>query len=494
MCKRSLHYPTISSICGRESEQKMSKKFTTEDFRQKLNVQHRGDFEVLGDYVNGRTKILIRHKCGYEFHTRPDYISHVEYGKGCPVCSNNYNSVAKRLKQKDANLWITHPNIANLLQYPNDGYDVISGSRKLLHWVCPDCGHIQKRKVHTLLSNGFICEVCGDGFSKPEKFIRSLLIQLGVNFETQKSFEWSQNRRYDFYFDGILCEVHGLQHYEHGFQCVGARSLDDEIKNDILKQELAYHNGFTNDTYIVLDCRKSQKEWIKNSVLNSRLANIYDLSKVDWNKCEKDCLSSFAIKICKLWNDGYSSTEIKEKLNISKKSSIVSKYLNMCNDLGLCIYNPSESRKDASRHKIVCLNTNEVFNSIKEAEDIYNIKNISGCCIGQIKSAGKHPKTKESLVWRYYEDYINMSQDDIKMALDVKSKKLRKVICLNNMKVFDSLVDGAIYAGLKNASSISACFRNEQKYAGRHPDTGELLRWMPYDKYLKSTASLEVGA
>ena len=109
MCKRSLHYPTISSICGRESEQKMSKKFTTEDFRQKLNVQHKGDFEVLGDYVNGRTKILIRHKCGYEFHTRPDYISHVEYGKGCPVCSNNYNSVAKRLKQKDVNLWITHP-------------------------------------------------------------------------------------------------------------------------------------------------------------------------------------------------------------------------------------------------------------------------------------------------------------------------------------------------------------------------------------------------
>ncbi len=57
------------------------------------------------------------------------------------------------------------------------------------------------------------------------------------------------------------------------------------------------------------------------------------------------------------------------------------------------------------------------------------------------------------------------------------------------MRVFDSLVDGAMYAGLKNTSSFSACFRNEQKYAGKHPETGEPLKWMPYDKYLKSISS-----
>ena len=467
----------------------MSKKLTTEEFKQKINAQHKGDFDVVGDYVDGRTKILVRHKCGYEFYTRPDYISHVEYGRGCPVCSGNYNSVNKRLQKKDSNLWITHPHIARLLRYPNEGFKVSSISRKSLDWICPNCGHIQNRKVGTLLSNGFICEVCGDGFSKPEKFIRSLLIQLGVKFETQKSFEWSQNRRYDFYFDGVLCETHGLQHYERGFQCSGARNLDEEIKNDALKQEMAYSNGFTDDTYVVLDCRKSQKEWIKNSVVNSKLSKKYDLSKVDWDKCEKDSLASIAIEICNLWNDGYNSTEIKEKLNISKKSSIVSKYLNICNDLGLCVYDPYESRRDGSRHRVVCLNTGEIFDSIKKAEDAYNVQNISGCCVGQIKSAGKHRETKEPLIWRHYEDYLKMTQDDIQKALKVKSKKLQKVICLNNLKVFDSMIEAARYAGLASANSISACFRGEQKHAGKHPETGESLSWMKYKDYADSTVS-----
>lgn len=80
--------------------------------------------------------------------------------------------------------------------------------------------------------------------------------------------------------------------------------------------------------------------------------------------------------------------------------------LKICNDLGLCNYDPTESRRSASRHKVVCLNNGEIFNSIVDAENHYNIQNISGCCIGQIKSAGKHPITKEKLKWMYYEDYL----------------------------------------------------------------------------------------
>lgn len=54
----------------------------------------------------------------------------------------------------------------------------------------------------------------------------------------------------------------------------------------------------------------------------------------------------------------------------------------------------------------MCLNTGEIFNSIVDAENHYGIQNISGCCIGQIKSAGKHPITKEKLKWMYYENYL----------------------------------------------------------------------------------------
>lgn len=472
----------------------MSKQLTTDEFKRRMYNQHGDDYEVLGEYVNGRTKISLRHKCGFEFLSRPDYIVSVPRGRGCAVCSNNYRSVASRLKQKNTNLWETDPEIAKYLKNPEDGYKVTRGSRALLDWKCPCCGHIQARKVNTLRMNGFICEVCTDGFSKPEKFMRSVLLQLGVEFEMQKRFEWAENKKYDFYFDNILCEVRGLQHYERGFQIEGARTLEEEQENDRYKEQVAKENGFTDDTYIIIDCRKTEKEWIRDSILNSNLSNMYDLSKVDWDKCEKDCLYSLVLEICDLWNKGYSSTEIKKELHISKNSSTVSKYLNICNDLGLCDYDPKQSRKDGSIHKVVCLNTKEIFASIKSAEDFYNIKNVSGCCIGQIKSAGKHPQTKEPLVWRHYEDYINMSDEEITKALDVKSKKLRKVICLTTMRVFDSLIEGAKYGGLKNASAISACFRKEQNCAGKHPETGEPLRWMPYDKYLESTASSGVSA
>ena len=134
--------------------------------------------------------------------------------------------------------------------------------------------------------------MCSDGFSKPEKFMRSVLIQLCIDFEMQSKFQWAKNKKYDFYFDNIICETHGLQHYEHGFQCVDARSLEEEKENDEYKKRVALENGFTTDTYIVIDCRKSEKDWMMNSILNSKLADYYDLSIIDWDKCEKDCITS----------------------------------------------------------------------------------------------------------------------------------------------------------------------------------------------------------
>ena len=56
--------------------------------------------------------------------------------------------------------------------------------------------------------------------------------------------------------------------------------------------------------------------------------------------------------------------------------------------------------------KIKCLTTNEVFKSIGEASRKYDIKgksNISECCIGKRKSAGKLPNGTK-LKWEYWEE------------------------------------------------------------------------------------------
>lgn len=387
----------------------MSKKKTQQEFEEELHKKRNGEYEVLGKYTKMRDIILIRHvKCGYSWEPRADAI--LNGYSGCPKCSNHKTSDkpgrnVTSVKVGLNDLWTTAPYYANYLNNPQDGYNVGKTSKTSVEWKCPNCGHTQFRTVHTVTHNGLCCEVCSDGFSKPEKFIRSVLMQLGINFEMQKKFSWAMNKKYDFYFDGTLCEVHGLQHYERGFQQNGARTLKEEQQNDILKESLAKENGFTDETYITIDARNSDKEWIKNSIIKSVLSNKYDLSIIDWDKCEKDCLTSIVNEVCNLWNSGHTTSEIKKILKLSPKTSTVSKYLNISSQLGLCNYDPIGSRKSASQHKVVCLTTGEVFDSIAEAEKYYSIKNISGCCIGQIKSAGKHPKTKEKLKWIYYEDY-----------------------------------------------------------------------------------------
>lgn len=60
-----------------------------------------------------------------------------------------------------------------------------------------------------------------------------------------------------------------------------------------------------------------------------------------------------------------------------------------------------QGEKNPYSTKIICVTTNEEFDSISDAVRKYNIKNISACCRGERKSAGKHPLTGEKMVWKY---------------------------------------------------------------------------------------------
>lgn len=55
--------------------------------------------------------------------------------------------------------------------------------------------------------------------------------------------------------------------------------------------------------------------------------------------------------------------------------------------------------------KVKCITTGEIFESITEASRKYNIdkSSISKVCKGKMKYRGKHPITKEALIWKYIE-------------------------------------------------------------------------------------------
>ena len=151
----------------------------------------------------------------------------------------------------------------------------------------------------------------------------------------------------------------------------------------------------------------------------------------------------------------------------------------------------NEEYREKFCKKVICLNTLEVFKSMKDA-DLWIGKgkltksHVRNCCEGKFLTTGNHPITGERLTWMYYDEYLKASPEEIKHRLLLITKAhSKKVICLNNKKIFDTLADAGQYAGLSNSTGIINNCKGKCKSAGKHPITGEKLEWMYYEEYLE---------
>ena len=127
--------------------------------------------------------------------------------------------------------------------------------------------------------------------------------------------------------------------------------------------------------------------------------------------------------------------------------------------------------------KIICLTTNKIFDSIKEASNFYHIneRDISSCCRNILFSAGKHPNTKDEMVWQFYDDYIK--------GIQKPQKKTIPVYCITTEEYFDRTIDAANKYNI-NPSGITLCCQNKQKYCGEKD--GKVLQWVYYEDYLSN--------
>lgn len=57
-----------------------NKKKTTQEFKEELDQ----DYELLSEYVNNKTPVLLRHNCGFCYKVTPD--AYVNQGQRCPKC------------------------------------------------------------------------------------------------------------------------------------------------------------------------------------------------------------------------------------------------------------------------------------------------------------------------------------------------------------------------------------------------------------------------
>lgn len=318
---------------------------------------------------------------------------------GCPYCTNQKTLVGYN------NINHTNNLISSALVNKDDGDTYTQGSNVKVEFQCPSCNkYLGFKKISDVFIFGLSCSNCSDGKSYPEKFMSNLLSDLDIEFENDIKFDWSKGKRYDFFFkylnESFIIEMHGGQHYNGRFSTLNGKGVKYEEKNDLIKEKLALDNGIEN--YIIVDARQSNLEWLKNSILKSKLIRFFDLRNINWNSIDSKSLSSLMIRICKEYDENMSILvrDLSKKYNLSRKT--IYDYLDRGYKVGF-----NRFTRDQQKHPDICYssfkkkvvkidiksNNIYIYDSITEGLQsigLYHRSAVSGvsmCCKGKAKTA-----------------------------------------------------------------------------------------------------------
>ena len=358
-----------------------TKKKTHEQFKQEIYDKYGDEYTVLGKYKGVHKKILVKHNCKecnfHEWETTP---ANLLTGYGCPVCSG------RTAKLGINTIWDTDRWMIDLGVSEEDAKRYTSRSGQKITVKCPDCGKEKKIRISSIYTYKSISCSCGDGKSYPEKFIMNVLEQLNIDFETEYKPNWIKPKRYDFYIPkfNMIIEAHGGQHYDKGFKSIGGRTFEEEQANDKYKKDIALANGIKH--YVELDCRNSNLEWIKNSILNSELAKLFDLSKISWNKCAEFANKNIVKEVCNYWNNRKENETISDLVKMFKlEKNTIAKYLKKGTKLGWCTYDYKEEMRKRNTKKVEIFKDNQslgIFESYSEverqSEKLFGVKLLKG--------------------------------------------------------------------------------------------------------------------
>lgn len=212
---------------------KISNTKTQDEYIEEVKLKN-PNIEVIGEYVDARTKIL--HKClihNVIWETLP---TNILKGCGCCEClkekiSNKNGSSHDEYVVKLSSI---NPNIIVLETY-------INTEIKIKH-KCKVCGHEWKVKPGNILA-GKGCPKCNE--SHGEKNISNYLNANNIIYIPQYTFDDCKDKRslpFDFYIPelNICIEYDGEQHFkavDHfgGEEGLKTRQLHDQIKTDYCK-------------------------------------------------------------------------------------------------------------------------------------------------------------------------------------------------------------------------------------------------------------------
>ena len=473
-------------------------KITLDDFINQLNIFSHFHILDASNFKNTKSLIKIKcDKCGGIFSS--SYNSLIISKTNCPFCTN------KKVLKGFNDMWTINPELAKLLANPEDGYKYTQGSSVKVDWKCPNCNNIIKSKqISEINRNGLSCPRCSDGFSFPEKIIYNMLLKLDIEFKYQYHPNWckyqyqSKNKIgiYDFYIPSkrLIIETDGG--IGHGHNNKFQSDSKESIEIDNIKDNLAIKHGIK---VIRIDCDynnfENRFEYIKSNILKSIIPKLFNISNIDWQEIEIESQKSKVVETWNLWNNKYNIDQIMDITNLGK--STIMRYVKNGAKFNCCDYSVEEGNRKRieilnqfrQTTKVICLNNNKVFNSLQEASSFYNT-NASGICSNCADKrdyAGIDKKSNERLVWMYYDTYLTSTDYDIKCKIKkaLHNHHKRKVICLNNLQVFESIRAAAQWCNAKDVTGIRHCIIGKANYAGTHPVTGAVLKWMDYQDYIE---------
>lgn len=362
----------------------MPKQFTHEEYVEKLLVVN-PNIDINEVYINSATPVNHKCKvCGHVWLTRP---RDVLRGHGCPVCCGRTigpapeyrNSIWSSKYKQYFSRYLTEDQMKQ--HTPHSSARVIA--------TCPDCGFCKDIIISNLHRYGFGC-ICQDGVSFPNKFVFNVMRQLNVKMVQEYSPSWAEKRRYDIYAPNfkLIIENHGEQHYSDKGVRGNYRSLKEEQDNDLFKFNLAMENGVVN--YVVLDCRNSNKNWIKESIMNSVLPSLLHFNEddINWDDALLYATTSLVKISAQLFNEGYRAKEIAGM--IGKNRTAVCRWLNIATELKLCNYQPKKETVLSNAKPVRCIELDIIFESIHMAAKFIgqSANSIVNCLKGKTHMAG----------------------------------------------------------------------------------------------------------
>jgi len=280
----------------------------------------------------------------------------------CPKCLKNYDKEEnelvrlfyplsnRRVVQGYNDLYTKYPEVTEYIVNKDIAKTYSYGTSHKFETKCPVCGRVKIQSVRGIIAyRKYNCDYCDvDYVSYPNKVLRAFMKQLRTDvLEFEYSPEWLKPYSFDCYF-----EINGSKYViemdgglGHGNNTFGNKGKDVEgLKRDIYKENKARKNGIE---VIRIDCKKSDIEYIRHNLINSKLSDIFDLLNIDWQSCDDFALKNLVYEVCNFYKNA--TIDNKRTAVIANEFGLdittVEKYLRLGTKAGFCFYDKALANK-----------------------------------------------------------------------------------------------------------------------------------------------------